>query len=166
MQISEFEQKLASAEQPLIVDFWAPWCGPCRMTKPVLDKLAQEYAGRVDFLPVNADESRELLGHYKILGIPTVLAFREGKLAARLTGAQSEANYRQMFTALSEGQEVKVTQAPANRMLRLGAGLILIMLGLSNQNGWLLAIGGLVTFSGVYDRCPIWQALTSKLQRK
>lgn len=136
------------------------------MTKPTLEKLGKEYDGRVEFLPVNADESRDVLEHFRVFGIPMVLALRGGEEVGRVTGARSEADYRSMFESLAEGGEVKIPMAPFVRMLRLGAGALLLIAGLVTSS-WLLALaGGLITFSGIYDRCPIWASLTSMLQRR
>lgn len=162
----EFEQKTSSSEQPIIVDFWASWCGPCMMTKPILDKLAREYNGKVQFMPINADDSREVLEKFRVFGIPTVIAIQNGKEVARVTGAQNEAGYRAMFESLSEGKEVKVPLTPFDRMLRLGAGALFVMIGISTSN-WLIAgIGGILSFMGIYDRCPIWKAVTGMFKRK
>ena len=165
MNKQEFQQKLES-NKPLFVDFWAPWCGPCMMTKPILDKLGKEFAEDVEFLPINADHSREVLEQYRIFGIPTVIAFQNGKEVVRLTGAQNEAGYRSVFEALAQGKEVKVSMTQFDRMLRLGAGGLFIMVGISTGS-WLVAgIGGILAFLGIYDRCPIWNALTGMFQSK
>lgn len=165
MNKQEFQQKLES-NKPLFIDFWAPWCGPCMMTKPILDKLGKEFAEEVEFLPINADHSREVLEQYRIFGIPTVIAFQNGKEVARLTGAQNEAGYRSVFEALAQGKEVKVSMTQFDRMLRLGAGGLFIMVGVSTGS-WLVAgIGGILAFLGIYDRCPIWNALTGMFQSK
>ena len=165
MNKQEFQQKLES-NKPLFVDFWAPWCGPCMMTKPILDKLGKEFAEEVEFLPINADHSREVLEQFRIFGIPTVIAFQNGKEVARLTGAQNEAGYRSMFEALAQGKEIKVPMTQFDRMLRLGAGGLFIIVGVSTGS-WLVAgIGGILTFLGIYDRCPIWNALTRMFQGK
>ncbi len=133
------------------------------MTKPILEKLAQEYAEKVDFLPVNADDSREVLEHFQVSGIPTVLALHDGKVMARVTGARNEAGYRSMFAALAEGKEVKISMTTFDRFLRLGAGVLIFLVGLSTGN-WLVAgLGGLLAFLGIYDRCPIWAAITRLL---
>ncbi len=136
------------------------------MTKPVLEKLGKEYAEKVEFMPINADDSREVLEKFKIFGIPTVITLRDGKEVGRVTGAQNEASYRAMFEALAEGKEVKVPLTQFDRMLRLGAGAAFVIIGVSNGN-WLVAgLGGIITFMGIYDRCPIWQAITGMFKRK
>jgi thioredoxin 1 len=161
----EFQQKISESNKPVIIDFWATWCGPCMMTKPILDKLGKEYADKVEFMPINADESREVLEQFHVMGIPTVITLRDGKEVGRVTGAQNEANYRAMFDALAEGREVKVPLTQFDRMLRLGAGALFVMVGISTHN-WLVAgIGGVIAFMGIYDRCPIWNALTGLLKR-
>ena len=165
MNKQEFQQKLES-DKPLFVDFWAPWCGPCMMTKPILDKLDKEFAQEVEFLPIHADHSREVLEQYRIFGIPTVIAFQNGKEVARLTGAQNEAGYRSVFEALAQGKEVKIPMMQFDRMLRLGAGGLFIIVGVSTGTWLVAAIGGILTFLGIYDRCPIWNALTRMFQGK
>jgi thioredoxin 1 len=166
MNKTEFQQKISAAGKPVIIDFWAPWCAPCRMTKPILEKLAQEYAGRVDFLPLNADDSGEVVGQFRVFGIPTVLALRDGKEAGRVVGAQNEGNYRSMFESLAAGKEVKVLLAPFDRLLRLGAGALFITIGVLTGNWLVAAGGGILAFLGVYDRCPVWAAITGILRRK
>ena len=165
MNKSEFQQIISESEKPVIVDFWATWCGPCMMTKPILDKLAKEYGDTVQFMPVNADDSREVLEQFRVYGIPTVITIRDGKEVGRVTGAQNEAGYRALFEALSNGQEVKVPLTQFDRMLRLGAGGVFVMIGVSTSN-WLVAgIGGILAFMGIYDRCPIWNAITRMFKR-
>lgn len=165
MNKQDFKKKLSEAEKPVIIDFWAPWCSPCMMTKPILEKLAKEYSDRIEFMPVNADEAREVLEQYRILGIPTVLTVRNGKEIGRVTGAQNEAGYRAMFEAVAEGREIKVPLTSFDRSLRLGAGLLFVIIGINTGN-WLVAgIGGIIAFMGFYDRCPIWQALTGLFKR-
>ena len=160
MNQAEFQQKISNAGKPVIVDFWASWCGPCMMTKPILEKLGKEYAEKVEFMPVNADDSREVLEQFRVIGIPTVITLRDGKEVGRVTGAQNETNYRAMFEALAEGREVKIPLTSFDRMLRLGAGAVFVIMGFSTGN-WLVAgIGGIIAFMGIYDRCPIWQAIT------
>ena len=166
MNLTEFQRKVSTTEKPIVVDFWAPWCMPCKVTKPILESLAHEYADKVEFLPINADNSRDVLEHFKVIGIPTVLTIRNGEVAGRVTGAQNKGAYRAMFEALAEGKEVKIPMSAFDRMFRLGSGAFLVMIGVSTSNWLVLAIGGIVAFLGVYDRCPIWQALTGMLKRR
>ena len=161
----EFQQKISESNKPVIIDFWATWCGPCMMTKPILEKLGKEYAEKVDFMPINADDSREVLEQFRVMGIPTVITLRDGKEVGRVTGSQNEANYRMMFDALAEGREVKVPLTQFDRMLRLGAGALFVMIGFSTHNWIVGGIGGIIAFMGIYDRCPIWQALTRMFKR-
>ncbi len=163
MNLTEFQQKISAAGKPVVVDFWAAWCVPCRMTKPILEKIAKEYGDKVEFMPINADASHEVLEHFQIIGIPTLLTLRGGEVVGRVTGAQNEAVYRAMFESLATGTGVKIPITPFDRMLRLGAGALLVMIGFSTSS-WLLAgIGGIVAFLGVYDRCPIWRAITTMI---
>lgn len=165
MNKTEFQQKLSKAGKPVIVDFWAPWCGPCVMTKPILEKLAKEYGDRVEFMPVNADEAREIIEQYRVFGIPTVLMFRNEKEVGRVTGAQNEVRYRTLFEAMVTGGEVKLPLTSFDRSLRLGSGLLFVMVGISTNNWIVGVLGGIVAFMGIYDRCPIWQALTGLFKR-
>ena len=166
MNLLQFQQKISSADKPIVVDFWAPWCMPCKMTKPVLEKLAREYDGRVEFLPVNADDSQDVLEHFKVIGIPTVLTVRNGSVVGRITGAQSETGYRSVFESVVNGEEIKVPMSILDRTLRLGAGTLLVIAGISTSNWLVVGIGGLIAFLGVYDRCPIWRAITGTLKHQ
>ena len=76
----------ASAHMPVLIDFWAPWCAPCRQLMPILDRLAQEYAGRFKLAKVNTDENQQLAMRYSIFSIPTLILFQNGREAARLVG--------------------------------------------------------------------------------
>ena len=166
MNLSEFQQKVSTADKPVVIDFWAPWCMPCKVTKPILEKLAKEYSDTVEFMPIGADTSRDVLEHFQVIGIPTVLTLRDGKLIGRVTGAQNESAYRAMFDALANGREVKIPMSSFDRTLRLGAGALLVVVGFS-AGSWLAAgIGGIVAFLGVYDRCPIWRAITGMLRSR
>jgi thioredoxin 1 len=115
---------------------------------------------------IDADTSREVLEHFQVIGIPTVLTLRNEKVVGRVTGAQNEVNYRAMFEALADGKQVKFTMTSFDRTLRLGAGVLLVVVGFSTGNWLVLGIGGIIAFLGIYDRCPIWKALTGMLQRK
>lgn len=83
---AEFEEKVIREQLPVLVDFWAPWCAPCKMIAPVLDNLAATYQGRLKILKVNVDENPQLAGRYQIMGIPSMLLFKGGALVDSFVG--------------------------------------------------------------------------------
>ncbi len=85
-----FEKEVMQSRQPVLVDFWAPWCGPCRMVEPTLKKLAKEYAGRLRVAKVNVDENQAISQQYGVQGIPTMLIVRNGQIIDRWSGALPE----------------------------------------------------------------------------
>lgn len=94
---AEFEQKVLKADVPVVVDFWAPWCGPCRAIAPILDKLAGEYEGRLKIAKVNTDEEVRWASQFGIQGIPTLIVFKNGQEVERLIGSRPESAYRDVF---------------------------------------------------------------------
>ena len=85
-----FEADVLQSDKPVLVDFWAPWCGPCRMVAPIVESLAQTYEGKVDCRKVNVDEAAELANKFGIRSIPTLIVFKGGEAAERIVGAQPE----------------------------------------------------------------------------
>ncbi|GAB1368837.1 thioredoxin TrxA [Azonexus hydrophilus] len=85
-----FEAEVLQSEQPVLVDYWAEWCGPCKMISPILDEIATEYAGKLKVAKVNIDDNQETPAKYGIRGIPTLMVFKNGNIEATKVGALSK----------------------------------------------------------------------------
>ncbi len=94
---TNFEAEVLKSDKPALVDFWAPWCGPCRMVAPILDKIAQEQEGKLVVAKVNTDENPEWASRYGVQGIPTMLFVANGKIVHRQVGALSEPMLRDVL---------------------------------------------------------------------
>ena len=88
---SNFSELVEQAQMPVVVDFWATWCGPCRMISPIVDKMAEKYEGKVNVVKCNVDESTDIPMKFGIRNIPTLLFFKGGELVDRVVGAVSQA---------------------------------------------------------------------------
>ena len=108
---AEFEQKVLKSALPVVVDFWAPWCGPCRMVGPILEKLAVEYDGKVVIAKVNTDDDPQWAQKYGVQGIPTMLFVAGGKVVHTQVGASPEPHLRKVFNAFLAALET--AKAPA-----------------------------------------------------
>jgi len=89
-----FEEQVVKSGLPVLVDFWAPWCGPCRMIAPITEKLAQEYAGRLKFCKLNVDDNPQMAARHQVMSIPQILFFRNGTVVEQSTGAVPESALR------------------------------------------------------------------------
>src|ERR1039457_3290876 len=96
----EFADEVTRYAQPVVVEFYATWCGPCRQLSPLLDRVAGGYTGKIKFVKGNVDESPGLAQNFQVQAIPTVLLFKEGKLADRITGVPAEADLKSKLDAL------------------------------------------------------------------
>lgn len=92
-----FESTVLKADKPVLVDFWAEWCGPCKMVAPVLDELAEEIGDQVQIAKVNVDDNNELAFQYQVSSIPTMILFKDGEVADRVIGAMPKASIQQFL---------------------------------------------------------------------
>ncbi|AEJ60457.1 thioredoxin [Spirochaeta thermophila DSM 6578] len=97
VKAADFEKEVLKADIPVLVDFWAEWCMPCRMVSPILDELAEEYAGKLKVVKVNVDEEPDLASRFGIVSIPTILLFKNGQVAAQQIGAAPRQVFEQMI---------------------------------------------------------------------
>ncbi len=88
IESANFDSEVLQSDMPVLVDFWAPWCGPCKMLTPIIDDLAKEYDGKVKVTKVNVDDNQELAAKFNIKGIPTIMVFKGGEAVSTLVGMQ------------------------------------------------------------------------------
>ena len=91
-----FDNQVLKSAQPVLVDFWAPWCAPCRMIAPAVEAVAEQYAGKALVVKVNVDDNQGIAGRYNIRGIPTLLLFKDGQVREQIVGATSKENIAKM----------------------------------------------------------------------
>ncbi len=142
VSLADFDEKViaASHKQPVVIDFWAPWCAPCKSLKPILEKLAEEYAGKFLLVKVNADENQELSAKYGVRGIPAVKAMAGGKIVDEFTGALPENEVRAWLENIIPSPSEELRMA-AVEMLEKGnpagaLGLLAQAHGLDPRNEW------------------------------
>lgn len=102
---AEFQEKVLDSSTPVVVDFWAPWCGPCRMVAPILDELAKEYADKITIAKINTDENPEWAMKFGVQGIPTMLFVKDGELFDRMVGAAPKPFIKQRLDAMLSLEE-------------------------------------------------------------
>lgn len=91
---ANFQASVLGSDKPVVVDFWAPWCGPCKVVGPTIEELAKEYEGKVVVGKMNVDENIQTAGNYGVMSIPTVMVFKGGKPVKALVGAQGKETYK------------------------------------------------------------------------
>lgn len=97
---STWDVDVMKADELVMVDFWAVWCGPCQMVAPIIDELAKEYAGKLKVRKLNTDESPEIAGRYQVMSIPTILFFRNGQPVDKLVGARPKRQFKELIDSL------------------------------------------------------------------
>lgn len=102
---TEFVKEVLNSDTPVVVDFYAPWCGPCKMLAPVLEKVAGEFDGNVKFVKVNVDDAPALAATYNITGVPTIILFKDGRIADLTVGFASEGMLRSMINRVVEKEK-------------------------------------------------------------
>jgi thioredoxin len=163
MKQSAFELKLRKNPRPVVVEFWAPWCGPCKMMAPSLKKAEQEFAGKVDLWRINADEDPELIRSIGIRGIPTMIGYNKGVVVSRNTGAMTADNVLGFFTAVAENKPFSRTLSWVERIMRIVSAIIILVLGwINGPNFWIIALGMLILFSAYYDHCSICKVINAQ----
>jgi thioredoxin len=103
LKSEEFEQEVLKSQTPAVVDFYADWCGPCRMVSPIIEQLSKEYDGKVKFAKLNTDENPDIAMKYGIMSIPTIMIFKNGQIASTVIGAGPASMYRQKIDAVLKG---------------------------------------------------------------
>jgi thioredoxin 1 len=103
---ASFETEVLQAEELVIVDFWAPWCAPCRMIAPILEQISEEYAGRVKVVKMNTDENQSTAMNYRISSIPSLLFFRNGEVVDQVIGAVPKRMLTDKIDYYAEGSKV------------------------------------------------------------
>ncbi len=97
---SNFDQEVLKSSEPVLVDFWAEWCGPCRMLAPTIEKIAGDYVGKVKVGKVDTDSNRDISMKYQINAIPTVILFKDGQIAQKFVGLRQERDFKAALDAL------------------------------------------------------------------
>jgi thioredoxin 1 len=99
LSAATFDEVIGSASEPVLVDFWAEWCGPCKMIAPILQEIAEEQAGKIKIVKLNVDEAPDVAMKYQVMSIPTLIVFKDGEEAMKLVGARGKAQLLESLSA-------------------------------------------------------------------
>ena len=97
---ANFDEEVLKSTVPVLLDFWAPWCGPCRMVGPIIEQIAEEYSGRLKVGKINVDDEGDLAGRHGVVSIPTLMVYKDGKIANKTAGALPKQNIEALFKNL------------------------------------------------------------------
>lgn len=92
-----FDKEAVNSDMPVIIDYWATWCGPCRMVAPIMEELSEEYDGKAKICKVNVDEESELAVKFRIMSIPTIMIYKNGQMVERIVGARSKDEFKKLL---------------------------------------------------------------------
>lgn len=101
---ADFDMEVLQADQPVLIDLWAPWCGPCHMVAPIVEKIAAKYAGKIKVTKLNVDEAPEIASRYGVRGIPMLFIFKDGEIVERAVGVQPEEELSAMVDRVLQPQ--------------------------------------------------------------
>ena len=163
-----FFKYIEQSDIPIVVDVWAPWCGPCRRMEPILNEIGEQYEGRVEVYKLNADESQPIVKALGVLGLPTTIVYRNGEELGRRTGALGRADLAGIFeAALSEDVTTIPGMSRNARLFRLALACIVLFFAIVLHGGWLaFVISGLLFFLALNDKIAPWRTFKNWIVRK
>jgi thioredoxin 1 len=163
MDNTAFRQEIKQKKIPIVVEFWAPWCGPCKSMAPNLEKVSHEFEGQVELWKINADENPDILRAMGVMSIPTMIGFSNNEELFRITGALNPEQITQVFSAAQAQQKMKSGLSDKARLYRMVTGLAVMVLGGLSEYTLVVLVGLAISFTAVADRFPMYQDLVSRL---